>query len=840
MSKIEAHLSSPVPVDRQAQREGLSSFVVVFSVAAAIALAALAMLSREAGEPAILLILAGLAATGVFFLFAVSAGLYRLEMARPVAPVLAAFTDQLGDGVQIRTADGRPVYANQAFARLLGLPLNGGSRSLEEVLAEAPGTAEPLFRLMRAAERGYEWEESVILPAREASVAGATLRITVSHVQVPGSARHVVWRVADAAQEPAAAAALPAKANALAALDDLPAGVFTLQQGEVVHVNAMLADWTGMARAEALPRGNGLAAIGLEARPERAAQQTRGLRQGEAVGQPFDLQRRDGTKIAVRVIERPMPGSEDVVIGLVVPDSGDRPASTAVTNVESEPVEKLFARFFHAAPIAIAIVERDGAITSANAASARMFLGRNEPMRGGSIVDLVKQESQGAVREALAKLFGGGEAMLPIEIGFGADGTRTGRLYLSPLGQRAGDSDAAVLYAIDTTKERELELQFAQSQKMQAVGQLAGGIAHDFNNVLTVIIGFSDLLLANHRPTDPAFRDIVAIKQNANRAASLVRQLLAFSRRQTLRPEVLSLSDVISDLSIFLSRILGEKVKLKVTHGRDLWEVKADVTQFEQVIINLAVNARDAMTDGGKLTIRTSNLPAAEVARLKGDTVEPGDYVVCEVVDTGTGMTREVMEKMFEPFFSTKEVGKGTGLGLSTVYGIVKQTGGSIFCDSILGKGTTFRIYLPRHRADAAVPQIAKVEKKERAKDLTGTGTVLLVEDEEAVRRFAVRALTRQGYQVLEAGSGVEALEVIAGHSGAIDLVLSDVVMPEMDGPTLLKELRKQFPDLKIIFISGYAEDALKSLSDNEEFSFLAKPFQLKDLVAAVKDAMDG
>jgi two-component system cell cycle sensor histidine kinase/response regulator CckA len=238
-------------------------------------------------------------------------------------------------------------------------------------------------------------------------------------------------------------------------------------------------------------------------------------------------------------------------------------------------------------------------------------------------------------------------------------------------------------------------------------------------------------------------------------------------------------------------------------------------------------------------TIRTSTRPAAAAARLKTDQVEPGDYVVCEVTDTGTGMTREVMAKMFEPFFSTKEVGKGTGLGLSTVYGIVKQTGGSIFCDSSIGKGTTFRIYLPRHRETGGGATVARSEKKERSKDLTGTGTVLLVEDEEAVRRFAARALTRQGYQVLEAGSGAEALEVMAGHSGTIDLVLSDVVMPEMDGPRLLKELRKQRPDLKIVFISGYAEDALKSLSGNEEFSFLAKPFQLKDLVAAVKDAME-
>ncbi|MFO1171566.1 MAG: response regulator [Hyphomicrobiaceae bacterium] len=832
-------MSSPVPVDRQAAREGLSSFVVVITVALSIALAAVAMLSRDAGEPAILLILAGLAATGVFFLFAVSAGLFRLDMGRPVAPVLNAFADQLADGIAIRTADGRPVYANQAFARLLGLGAGDSHRGVEEVLAEAPGAAESLFRLMRAAERGYEWDEGVLVPSPDSRQPPQALRIAVSHIKAPGAARHVVWRVSDPAVPEAHAekADTASPADALTILDDLPAGVFTMQDGEVVHMNALLADWTGLDRNQLLPRGAGLAAIGLEPRPERTTAPSRGLRQGDTVGVPYDLTRRDGSKIAVRLLERRMGGSETVTVGLVTPDALDRPAVVAA--VDAEPVEKLFARFFHAAPIAIATVERDGIIGNSNAAYGRMFLGRGEQTRGGNILDCVKPESRDSVRQALQALFAGGEAMLPIEILLGNDGQKTGRLYLSPLGNRTGDRDAAVLYAIDTTKERELELQFAQSQKMQAVGQLAGGIAHDFNNVLTVIIGFSDLLLANHRPTDPAFRDIIAIKQNANRAASLVRQLLAFSRRQTLRPEVLSLSDVISDLSIFLSRLLGEKVKLKVSHGRDLWEVKADVTQFEQVIINLAVNARDAMPDGGKLTIRTSNLAAAEVAKLKGDAIEPGDYVVCEVTDTGTGMTREVMEKMFEPFFSTKEVGKGTGLGLSTVYGIVKQTGGTIFCDSVIGKGTTFRIYLPRHQAQVAAPQaVAKIEKKERSKDLTGTGTVLLVEDEEAVRRFAVRALTRQGYNVLEAGSGAEALDVIAAHDGTIDLVLSDVVMPEMDGPALLKELRKTHPDLKIIFISGYAEEALKSLEGGEEFAFLPKPFQMAELVAAVKEVM--
>jgi len=385
---------------------------------------------------------------------------------------------------------------------------------------------------------------------------------------------------------------------------------------------------------------------------------------------------------------------------------------------------------------------------------------------------------------------------------------------------------------------------------MQAVGQLAGGIAHDFNNVLTAIIGFSELLLANHRPTDPAFQDIMNIKQNANRAAGLVRQLLAFSRQQRLRPQVLSLSDVLADLTILLGRLLSEKTELELKHGRDLWLVKADLHQFEQVVINLAVNARDAMPDGGKLTIRTANVTERESGQLGHKGMQPGEYVLCEVTDTGTGMPPDVMEKIFEPFFSTKDVGKGTGLGLSTVYGIVKQTGGYVYPQSDgAGQGTCFRIYLPRHIGAETEDVLeakteaeeAKPDKAQTTKDLTGTGTILLVEDEEAVRSFAARALEGRGYKVLQAGTGAEALEVLGTHDGVIDLVVSDVVMPEMDGPTLLTKLRETLPDIRIIFISGYAEEAFKNnLEGDENFAFLPKPFSLKQLAAAVKEALDG
>jgi two-component system cell cycle sensor histidine kinase/response regulator CckA len=553
---------------------------------------------------------------------------------------------------------------------------------------------------------------------------------------------------------------------------------------------------------------------------------------------PIAVRAAGGGAFAARALVRRPAGADSPGLCILA-----REGASAMPIVTDDTAAARFIQLFHAAPIAIATVGTDGRIGHFNAAFDAMFrTSTGAPVAtGGSLIERVSPETRAQVAAAVAGSAQSG-IIAPVNFGFGEKGERSGRLYLSRLAVPAGrTSDAMVVYAIDTTQERELELQFAQSQKMQAIGQLAGGVAHDFNNMLTVIIGFSELLLANHRPTDPSFRDIMEIKQNANRAAGMVRQLLAYSRQQTLRPQVLSLTDFITDLSSsLLSRAIGERVRIKVQHARDLWLVKADQSQLTQVIHNLVLNARDAMPEGGRLTIRTANLPAEEAAKLGRKGLEAIDYVLCEVTDTGTGMPPEVQARIFEPFFTTKEVGKGTGLGLSTVYGIVKQTGGYIYCDSTPGKGTTFSVLLPRYLEDGrGAGPAQRPEKKEKSADLTGQGTVLLVEDEEAVRRFAVRALERQGYQVLAAGSGVEALEMIEKAPRMPDLVVSDIVMPEMDGPALLKELRKRNPGIKIIFVSGYAEEALKSLDKDAEFAFLPKPFQLKELLGLVKETME-
>jgi two-component system cell cycle sensor histidine kinase/response regulator CckA len=450
--------------------------------------------------------------------------------------------------------------------------------------------------------------------------------------------------------------------------------------------------------------------------------------------------------------------------------------------------------------------------------------------------DLVVKEDKAAVADAVRRNARGPAMSGDIAVRLAGQPAEPVALTIAGL---RGLGDAAVLLLLkDNSEEAKLKRQVAQATKMQVVGQLAGGVAHDFNNILTAIIGHCDLMLMRHTPGDIDYDDIQQIKSNSNRAAGLTRQLLAFSRQQTLRPQVLQLPDVVSEVSHLLKRLLGETVELVVKHGRNLGPIRADPGQLEQVIINLAVNARDAMAPkgGGTLTIQTYSVKANQVAELGSDILPIADYSALSVTDTGTGIEPSILGKIFEPFFTTKEVGKGTGLGLSTVYGIVKQSGGFIFADSKPGEGTRFVIYLPVHREEAAAGR-SRSAPKAKKDELWGTGTVLLVEDEPMVRSVAERALTRHGYTVLTADNGEEALDIIAREE-AIDLLISDVVMPGMDGPTVVREARKSRPDLKILFMSGYAEEQLRKSIDIENVNFLPKPFSVTELAEAARRAV--
>ena len=502
--------------------------------------------------------------------------------------------------------------------------------------------------------------------------------------------------------------------------------------------------------------------------------------------------------------------------------------SPAAGTVDSEPT---FESLFNRAPVAAAHVDDSRKIIACNHA-LREMLGVEKP-EGFAFESYIADENRSAIVERLAAE--GREADAPIEVSLADDSERIVSIYDA----RVGENNSAMLVLVDTTRQRTLEQQIAQSQKMQAVGQLAGGIAHDFNNLLTAMIGFCDLLLQRHRAGDQSFADIMQIKQNANRAARLVRQLLAFSRQQTLEPRLLNVTDVLAELSNLLQRLLGERVEMQMIHGRDLGLVKADQGQLDQVVINLAVNARDAMSKGGVLTIRTDRTTIPVPVRAHGEEIAAGDYVTISVSDSGMGISPENLERIFDPFFTTKEVGAGTGLGLSTVYGIVKQTDGYILVESEgEDQGATFTIYLKRYETDAEEADAVGKEDDSARRDVTGGGTVFLVEDEDPVRLFSARALRSKGYKVIEARNGEAALEIMSSEK--FDLLITDMVMPKVDGAAVVRAARIEHAGIPVICISGYAEESvLQEVEAIENVYFLPKPFSLKQLAGKVKEALD-
>ncbi|AQX27959.1 MULTISPECIES: hybrid sensor histidine kinase/response regulator [unclassified Bartonella] len=501
----------------------------------------------------------------------------------------------------------------------------------------------------------------------------------------------------------------------------------------------------------------------------------------------------------------------------------------------------ILTEYFNVSPFAIAIVTQKGRFVYANNA---FLLLTGKSSKVVSLYDIIPHCDHVQLEFVFQQITTNKNYPAPIETVLKSDKKRCLRLYTMPITLHYDNrlQDLIIVSGVEITKQKMLEDKMIQSQKMQAVGQLAGGIAHDFNNVLTAILMSCDFLLNTHRSSDPAHADLINIKNNANRAAALVQQLLAFSRKQTLRPEKIDFTELLSDIRNLILPLLGNNIQLKIIHGRDLWDVKVDQASFQRVIMNLVINARDSMLDGGIVTITTNNITKQQSAEFDYNGFVIGEYVQLTISDTGTGISAVIQEKMFEPFFTTKEVGKGTGLGLSMVYGIVKQTGGYIYCDSQEGEGTTFRIFLPRYISDTSSEisqQIEKVEEQEKNTDLTGSATVLLVEDEDSVRMSSVRALQMRGYRVLEAASGMEALAILEENRGVVDIIVSDVVMPEMDGPTLLIEARKNYPDIKIIFVSGYTKDAFtKKLPEDAVFGFLSKPFTLKQLALTVKETL--
>jgi two-component system cell cycle sensor histidine kinase/response regulator CckA len=819
---------------------------------------ALLLIGRARAEPYILALLALLATLGVFLLFALAAGILRASGREAASPWLKALVDHANEGILVTDPHGRVVYANAAYLDLVAASGPQDVRPVERVFMGDPGVAEAIYRLLKAAREGRRGQEDVRIGAQNGA-SQRWLRIRVRPLgEGKRESRMTAWSLADVTRE------LERHENvfqelqhAVDYLDHAPAGFFSAEaNGNVVYLNATLASWLDHDPAQV--GSAGLKLDDIVAGECAALLTTLAAVPGDVKTEvlDIDLKTRGGRTVPARLFHKVAFGA----------DGAPGPSRTLVLNRARDgsidpqrAAEVRFMRFFQNTPMAIATVDKQGWIADSNARFARLFhpAFKGEASGDRSILAVVAERDRGALEVAIRKAAEGQGEIAPVDAALAGAGERYASFFVTAIeDEKERDREAAIVYALETTQQRTLENQVNQQQKMETIGRLAGNIAHDFNNLLGAIIIATDFLLNAHKPTDPSFQDIMQIKQNANRAASLVRQLLAFSRKQTMHPQVIDLGEALSDLTVLLRRLIGENVTLDVPQVRDLWPVKADVGQFEQVIINLAVNARDAMPFGGRLTLRTSNVGAdANAAQHRHKEMPLGEYVLVEVEDTGSGIAPEVIDKIFDPFYTTKDIGKGTGLGLSTVYGIVKQTGGFIYVESEVGKGAIFRIFLPRYVSgadDVEVPQLPETsapaiaisaagEMRGAATDLTGRGTILLVEDEEGLRALNARGLQSRGYTVIEAGNGLEALAELERQGGQVDVVVSDVVMPEMDGPTLMKELKKRKPDIKIVFVSGYAEDAFdKSLPDQKQFNFLAKPFTLKQLVKVVKETMAG
>jgi two-component system cell cycle sensor histidine kinase/response regulator CckA len=743
--------------------------------------------------------------------------------------------DDARAGHFVSDATGSLVYANPAARRLFGDRVLDRVAEFDRLMAGDDRDLAAFHRVLREAEAGSA--AAVELPVRNGSPADRWWLISARPLE--GAPGHVHWALEDITDRREREDALRREqAKLIDFLNQAPVGFYSVDQdGRFLFVNATLARWLGVEQGELLDGSLRLHDF-LDRAPDAPPY---ALTAGGDAAATLEvaMRSRAGRVFQASIAQTLVPdeAGEGVTTRSMVRDlTPEREIKAAL-----EASEARFRRVFEDAPIGMALADSHRRLTEWNRALTVMIGRSEEDLAALPVAGLVAERQAETVDRRLESVLGGTEIDAPLELAAGSDrGELSLLLFAKRLETAAGEPPGLLLQFIDRTEQQKLETQFTQSQKMQAVGQLAGGIAHDFNNLLTAMIGFSDLLLLRHKPGDASFGDIMQIKQNANRAANLVRQLLAFSRQQTLQPRVLNITDALAELSNLLRRLIGENIELKMVHGREVGLVKVDQGQFEQVVINLAVNARDAMAHGGRLTIRTSNVTTTAPVVRGSEEMPPGEYVAIEVIDTGIGIPPDNINRIFDPFFSTKEVGSGTGLGLSTVYGIVRQTGGFIFVDSRPGEGTHFTIYLPLHRVEETKAAAAAELRDPQARDLTGAGRILLVEDEDPVRVFSARALRNKGYEVIEARSGEQALDHLAKYERDIDLLITDVVMPKMDGPTLIRRVRAVRPDIKVICISGYAEDRFRERIDagGDTIYFLAKPFSLKQLAGKVKDVI--
>ena len=813
------------------------ALVVVFIVTSAVLIGAIA------GRAAAVIDLWALAVGGVAVAAAAAASVaiaaWRQRSRANESLSLLVFVQAIPHACAIIDASGRARVANDMFDRLFPDSQHAPLTALKKRIEDGAGADDLIGRLIAAVSSGEVADEDATI-IDEGSGVEALHISAMPLAEEDGSA---LWTFEDISDRHAAASEIREVNAALAEIiATAPVGFYSVDRdGRFLLVNDTLASWLGYAPGAIELQERRLHELLATPFPRAFPYRVGNAADGEAVEteQSVELRCRDGSALPVDVIQVENHEPDGRVCTSSVVRLRDVDSDSGPVLIQSE---HRFERIFENAPVGIVLLDGQGRVLESNRTWQDLVAPGEENLVGRSITEFIAEEDVSKVDGWLERVVDSDAPVAPYDVTLrtrtAIDTPRIATMYLARLEGVLGSS--LVVHFHEATEQRSLEEQFTQSQKMQAVGQLAGGVAHDFNNLLTAMIGFCDLLLLRHSPGDQSFGDIMQVKQNANRAAGLVRQLLAFSRQQTLQPRVHSITDILGDLTNLLRRLIGANIKLNITHGRDLGLVRVDQGQLEQVVINLAVNARDAMPEGGELNIRTFNESVMVETRRGAEVVAPGDYVAIEIADNGSGIPADIQERIFDPFFTTKEVGAGTGLGLSTVYGIVKQTGGQVFVDSEPGAGTRFTIMIPRHEATAAdEARKPGVADGPVADDTTGAGTVLLVEDEDAVRLFSARALRAKGYKVLEARTGEAALELLGEVDDIIDLMITDAVMPEMDGPTLIMKMRDDRPDLPVICISGYAEETFREkLGESDDIHFLPKPFSLDQLAGKVKDVM--
>ncbi|MEM7661829.1 MAG: response regulator [Pseudomonadota bacterium] len=761
------------------------------------------------------------------------------EASISVSPPKFGWINALDEAVLITERGGAAVASNDEYRKLAALTVSGlgdaaRAPTVDRLFGANPGLAGPIFRLSKSAKVGEKRRE--VLPAITLGTEGVPAQFEIGVSPLPRN--RVMWRLRRIAGTEEATGAADMKALYV---EDAPMGFFASRpDGTVTYANGWLRELIGLPEAATNVRIDDIM------RPEFVKLLRRERKSGAPGRADIRIRARDGVEVPVQTLTTWSGRGADATGRTIVISNakgllGSEDRLTAMS--ASRPPRPDSDPMFDDAPFGVVRLEgaslEAAVIIDANRSLMELTDGKAAP--GTKFSDLfIASEGQDKLDELLLESLN-----KPVELTLSGDDPKTANVVVT----LDNEGMPSVAYVIDRTEQKQLEMSLAQGQKMQAIGKLAGGVAHDFNNVLSGIILTTEKLTIRHPVGDPSYSELKIIQDLSHRAAELVKMLLAYARKQTFKREVLNITDTLSEFYILLRQLVDERIELDINHGRDLPRIRADKNQLETAIINLATNARDAMLSdgqgGGKLTIRTSSVTASHAHENGFDFVDPGQYLLIEVADTGKGIPLADQAEIFKPFFTTKETGQGTGLGLATVYGIVKQSGGFICLRSEVGEGTSFDIYLPALSAEAVAEYEAEAKATAetfggpRLIDMAGRGRILFVEDEESLRGIAAQLLRTRGYEVEEAADGEEALAILQAQPESFDLVVSDVVMPGITGPALIQQSKELLGDARVIFISGYAErDLAEAIEEDREISFLPKPFTVSQLAERVKQEL--